>query len=182
MVSDFRRKKLLFVFSTFLDTDKSGSVTKEDFEQAAKKIADLKGWADGDPDYEKVKESNQKVWELLQEEADGDGDGVITQDEWITMWDTIIKKQGSELSEWQTENCKQMFKFIDSGNDDAIDEEEFVASYSHYGVSKEDASEAFKKAASGKDSLTLEDFQELWKQFFVSEDPEEPGNYICPIN
>ncbi|CAB3230365.1 unnamed protein product [Arctia plantaginis] len=179
MVSEFRKKKFIHVFTTFFDTDKSGTITKEDFDQATQKVAEVKGWADGDPDFEKIKDGHQKVWQLLKGQADADDDGVITQDEWVTMWDSLIKDQGtSEPPEWASRNCKYMFQFIDTGSDDAIDEKEFVAAYSFYGFSEEDASEAFKKVSSGKESITFEEFQELWKEFFLSEDPEAPGNYI----
>ncbi|XP_075980243.1 calexcitin-2-like [Anticarsia gemmatalis] len=186
MVSDFRKKKLLHVFNAFFDTNRSGSVDKSDFELSIKKIAELRGYKPGDEKYKQVEDILLQIWSGLQSRADADNDGEISQEEWITMWDNFAKNPSAAYN-WQNLYCKFIFQLEDASNDGVIDENEFSSVYESFGLDKQESIEAFKKMAKGKATVSFEEFQELWKEYFLAEDQEAPGNfifgcYICSLS
>ncbi|OWR47915.1 calexcitin-2-like [Danaus plexippus] len=177
MVSDFRKKKLTYLFKIFFDSDGSGSVTKEEFEQMIGKIAKAKGWADGDEAYKQAKKVMGDIWEGIQQKADINKDGEVSLDEWINLWDDFANNSG-EPQPWQAHYCKAIFFIQDSTGDGVIDKNEFSNVHASFGMSKEDAEKAFDKAANGKSGISWDDFQKLWLEYFTSEDENAPGNYI----
>lgn len=177
MVSDFRKKKLLHLFNKFFDRDGSGSVDKKDFEQAAENISKLRGWKQGDAKYKETLDALLKVWDGLQNVADANKDGEVTADEWVTMWEAYAKNPSSAY-DWQNQYCKFIFQLEDASNDGAIDSEEFSTVYASFGLNKEEAVTAFQKMAKGKANVSWPEFQELWKEYFVTEEPNAPGNFI----
>jgi juvenile hormone diol kinase len=177
MVSDFRKKKLLHVFTVFFDTNKSGGVDKKDFDLAIEKTAQLRGWTAGESAYKVLQETMLAVWEGLQSGADSNKDGEVSQDEWITMWDSYAKNP-SGAAEWQNLYAKIIFQLEDASNDGSIDSEEFSTVYEAFGLNKEEAKSAFSKMSKGKSNVAWDEFQALWKEYFTSEDVNAPGNFI----
>ncbi|CAG4982077.1 unnamed protein product [Colias eurytheme] len=178
MMSEFRKKKLTWIFKTFYDADESGFVEKKDFEESMNKLAKLQGWKESDVVYSIAKDVSAQIWEGLQKMSDVDNDGKVTLDEWMTMWDI----QGSELPEWNKLYCKITFHIQDATGDGAVDEDEFVRVHVGFGVPKEVAAESFKKLSQGKPSLSWEEFEKLFTEFFLSDDENAPGNYIFGSN
>ncbi|PZC77500.1 calexcitin-2 [Helicoverpa armigera] len=174
MVSDFRKKKLLHVFSRFFDTDGSGSIEKDDFKTAIDRINKSRGWNAGDAKYKHVEETMLKIWEGIEKAADSNNDGKVSQEEWFAMWDAFATKP----FDWQNLYCKFAFELEDASNDGAIDAEEFSSVQASFGLNKDDAVAAFQKMAKGKPQVTWAEFQELWKEYFLSDDVNAPGNYI----
>nr|CAH7752055.1 unnamed protein product [Callosobruchus chinensis] len=72
------------------------------------------------------------------------------------MWDDYSKQPESAL-EWQNQYLRFMFELEDASGDGSIDIDEFT---------------------SGKNEVSYEQFVDLWQQFFTSENPADPGNYI----
>ncbi|XP_013148156.1 PREDICTED: calexcitin-2-like [Papilio polytes] len=177
MVSEFRKQKLLHLFNIFFDTDSSGSIERNDFELAAENIAKLRGWKPNDDQYKETLESLIKIWEGLQNAADSDNDGKVTADEWVNMWETYARNPSSGAN-WQQVYCKFMFQLEDAGGDGAIDCEEFSAVFESFGLLKEDSVAAFNVISKGKQKVTWQEFQELWIQYFASDNPNDPGNFI----
>ncbi|XP_013193755.1 calexcitin-2-like [Amyelois transitella] len=177
MVSDFRKKKLQHVFTTFFDTNKSGNIDKKDFELAIDNIAKLRKFTSGDAKYNEVKTTLLKIWDGLQSRADADKDGEVSFDEWVSMWDDYAKNPTAAL-DWQKDYCKFIFQLEDASNDGSIDSEEFSSVYASFGLNKSDAVAAFQKMSKGKSSVSFAEFQELWKEYFTSEDASAPGNFI----
>lgn len=175
MVSDFKKKKLMFLFKIFFDRDSSGSITKKDFEMSVERLAKAKGWAPGDEKYKLAEKTLLEIWEGMLYKADANKDGEISADEWISLWSESSKDSPFD---WQAYYCKSIFRLQDASNDGAIDKEEFVSVHESFGLPKEQSSEAFDKLACGKDKVTWEDFQQRWDEFFTSEDENAPGNYI----
>lgn len=92
------------------------------------------------------------------------------------MWDTVSKRAADQ--DWLNKYCKLVFKMQDINGDGYIDSDDFVAASAKSGASKEEALAAFQKLSQGKPKISLIEFQELWYDFFISEDPNAPGNFI----
>lgn len=176
-MADFRRKKLLYVFNVFFDVNQSGTIDGKDFELAIEKVCKLRGWASGTPQHKKMYDSLIQIWEGLRSKADSNKDGQVCIDEWYLMWDDFAKTPDKPF-EWQTQYLKFMFDLEDSSGDGAIDVEEFTGVCSCYGLEVAECRNAFQKMSEGKPNVTYEQFQNLWKQYFISENPTDPGNFI----
>nr|CAH7752054.1 unnamed protein product [Callosobruchus chinensis] len=93
------------------------------------------------------------------------------------MWDDYSKQPESAL-EWQNQYLRFMFELEDASGDGSIDIDEFTSVCSCYGLNIDECREAFQKMAQGKNEVSYEQFVDLWQQFFTSENPADPGNYI----
>lgn len=176
MVSDFRKKKYLHVFTVFFDTNRSGNIDKKDFELAIENITKLRGWSAGDPKYAETQSTLMKIWDGLQV-ADSDKDGEVSFDEWVKMWDTYAQNPSSVL-EWQNLYSKFIFQLEDASSDGSIDSDEFSSVYTSFGLDKAESVTAFQKMSKGKSNVTWPEFQQLWKEYFTSDDVNAPGNFI----
>lgn len=177
MVSDFRQKKLQHVFNVFFDVNQSGSIDKKDFDAAIEKAAKVRGWSTSDAKYKQVQETLNKIWDGLQSKADADKDGEVSFNEWVAMWEEYAKNPAAAL-EWQNLYAKFIFDLEDASSDGSIDSEEFATVYTAYGLNAADSKAAFQKMSKGKANVTWAEFQSLWKEYFVSDDVNAPGNFI----
>ncbi|XP_072945044.1 calexcitin-2-like [Epargyreus clarus] len=177
MGSEFRRKKVVHLFQTFFDKDKSNFIEKKDFELCAQYTVKHRGWQPGDAKYKETEDAMMKIWDSLQKHADKDNDGKVSLDEWVAMWDAYAKNPSAPL-EWQNLYCKFIFEIEDATGDGAIDANEFASVFESFGKDKNDATAAFQKMAKGKPTVSWDEFQELWKEFFITEDPNAPGNFV----
>ncbi|KAJ8676364.1 hypothetical protein QAD02_012151, partial [Eretmocerus hayati] len=175
-LSEFRKKKLLFVFNTFFDVNQSGSIDVKDFELAVQKICDTRGWGAGHPKSQQTKDALNKVWAGLQQRADADDDGQVSREEWYSMWEDYAKDPDN-APEWQQIYMNLVFDIEDTSGDGSIDETEFSQVCRNYGVDESESREAFKKLEVGNE-VTRDKFEKLWKQFFSSDDPGTAGNFI----
>ncbi|KAK7788638.1 hypothetical protein R5R35_013957 [Gryllus longicercus] len=177
-MADFRKAKLLYVFNVFFDVNKSGTIEKKDFELAIENICRTRGWADTDPKSTQTKDVLLRVWEGLRAKADTDKDQQVSQDEWIRMWDDF-KKNPESVLEWQNLYKDFIFDHVDSSGDGTIDLEEFTTVFTGYGLSAEECGQAYDKFTSNKTvEVDRPVFAKLWQEFFTSEDPNAPGNFI----
>lgn len=173
-ISDFRRKKLLHVFHAFFDTNRSGTIEEKDFELAVEKIRSMRGWSEGDAKFTETRDALLLIWESLRKRADADNDQTVTTDEWCQMW-----TQDDSDADWQQRYLDFMFALEDTSCDGAIDEEEFVKVYKNYDLSEDECRTAFRKFSENNSiRVTKEVFSQLWKEYFLSDNPDALGNFI----
>ncbi|CAH0553124.1 unnamed protein product [Brassicogethes aeneus] len=176
-ISDFRKKKLLYVFHVFFDVNQSGTIDRKDFELAIEKICTLRGWSSGTENYKKTYESMIQIWDGLRQRADSNKDGQVSVEEWAQMWDEYARNPENAL-EWQTQYLRFMFDLEDASGDGSIDVDEFTSVCSCYGLKTSECREAFEKMSQGQHQVNYDQFELLWKQFFMSENTSDPGNFI----
>nr|KAF7429272.1 hypothetical protein H0235_005670 [Vespula pensylvanica] len=159
-----------------LYVNQSGAIDKKDFDLAVQRICSSRHWSSDNPKTQQTKDTLLKIWEELQQRADSDQDGQISRDEWYSMWEDYAKDPAS-AHDWQQTYMKFMFDLEDSSGDGSIDENEFSNVCHSHGVQEAEARDAFKKMGVGNE-VTRDKFFELWKQYFTSDDPNAPGNFI----
>ncbi|KAI5632463.1 juvenile hormone diol kinase [Phthorimaea operculella] len=177
MVSDFRKKKYLHVFKSFFDVDGNGTVERQDFLIANHNLAQLRGYKPGDVTYELMKELLHSIWDGLIAQADKDGSGNISTDEWVQLWDDYAKDP-SKGAEWQQLYCKAIFQMLDASLDGSIDADEYATVFKSFGRDEAKSKEAFTKLSGGKPTISQAEFEKLWTEFYTSENPSDAGNYI----
>ncbi|XP_012260472.1 calexcitin-1 isoform X1 [Athalia rosae] len=180
-ISEFRKNKLLYVFNVFFDVNQSGTIEKKDFELAIQKICQNRGWAPGNPKNQQTHDTLLKVWDGLRQRADANHDGQVSREEWCSMWEEYAKDPSQAL-EWQQRYMNFIFDLEDTSDDGRIDEEEFTSVCTTYGIPESDCRTAFNKLSGQKKEVSREEFTELWKQYFASDDQSAPGNFIFGKN
>ncbi|XP_029047320.1 calexcitin-2 [Osmia bicornis bicornis] len=175
-LSEFRKKKLLYVFNTFFDVNQSGTIDRKDFDLAIQRINENRGWSADNPKALSIKENLLKMWEGLRSRADTDQDGQVSRDEWFSLWEEYAKNP-SNPSEWQQTYMTLTFQLFDASGDKSIDENEFCNVCRYHGVAETEARDAFKKLGVGQE-MNWDKFTNLWKQYFSSDEPTAAGNFI----
>jgi len=154
-MSDFRRKKLIYVFKTYFDVDNSGAIDQHDFELAAERMCRIRNW---DVNEGKGAETHQrflKVWDVLKG-ADTDSDGSVDEDEWCAMWEDYANGKRADL-EWQDLYRDFIFQIIDTSSEGTIEENEFIVVNTRGGVSRDDCVTAYNKLTKVRSSLSHAD-------------------------
>lgn len=173
MVSDLRKNKLNYVFDTFFDINKDGSIEQNDFELAIENIAKLRGYKAGGPRYKDTNDSFLSIWEKLRKTADTNKDNAVSREEWIAMW------ANPSNEEWKKLYMEFMFRLQDENADGSVDGEEFVQVTVTFGVPEAEAKKAYDTiSSSGKTVIDLAAYTKLWSDYFGSDDPAAVGNSI----
>ena len=76
MLSETMKKKLTNQFRV-RDLDNDGYVEQEDWEQCARKLAEIRRWKEGSPEYEELVSKHISIWTTFWEPADLDSDGKV---------------------------------------------------------------------------------------------------------
>jgi len=173
MVSEIRKNKLNYVFDTFFDVNKDGSIEKNDFELAIENIARIRGYKAGDANYKDVSDRFLSIWEKLRVFADTNKDNVVSRDEWLNMWTEPLN------DEWKKLYMDFMFRLQDTSGDGSIDEAEFTNVCQTFGIAADESKKAFDKISnSGKTEIDIKNYENLWKEYFGSDDVAAAGNSL----
>ncbi|XP_042884666.1 calexcitin-2-like [Penaeus japonicus] len=173
-LSKFRRAKLLHVFTTFFDVNRSGEIDEKDLDIAIQKVCGARGWSQDDPHYEKTRNTLRTLWTVLTSKADIDQDHQVSVEEWYCAW-----REDESDREWSHIFRDLMFLLEDASGDGHVDVDEYVALYTALGLKEAQCREAFRRIQKDDTSVVTKDkFDALWEQYFHSEDPNAPGNFI----
>jgi len=173
MVSELRKNKLNYVFDTFFDVNKDGSIERNDFELAIENIAKIRGYKQGDAQYKDVSERFLNIWEKLRKYADTNKDNMVSREEWLTLWTEPLNE------EWKQLYMDFMFRLQDTSGDGSIDEGEFTNVCQTFGISGDESKKAFAKiSGDGKVDIDMKVYEGLWKDYFGSDDAASAGNSI----
>jgi len=171
-LSKFRKAKLLHVFNTFFDINGSGEIDENDLEIAVKRVCEARGWKPADPEYERTQKTLKTVWNVVTAKADTDNDSQVSVEEWYRAWKEDDK-------EWSHIFRDLMFLLEDASCDGHIDVDEYIALYKAMGLTEEGSREAFRRFAQADGGEIRKDrFDELWEEYFTSDNPNAPGNFI----
>ncbi|VVC89764.1 unnamed protein product [Leptidea sinapis] len=142
-------------------------------------VAKIQGWNEDELERKAAHRTMLQIWEGFTKAADKDSDGKISSDEWIAMWTAQDK---NSMAEWQKQYCKVLFNIQDVSGDGVVNGDEFVQVHLKFDIPKDEAIEAFKKLSGGKSSITYEDFEKLYQDYFYSDDVNAPGNHLFGTN
>jgi len=172
-LSEFRKAKLLHVFNTFFDVNRSGEIDETDLELAIKTVCAARGWQASSSRYATTETALKDIWGVLTSLADKDNDCKVTVDEWNSMW-----AEGAADRAWVATFRDLLFSLEDISGNASIDSGEYCRLYMCLGVPESQCKAAFAKLSGDQSEVSKEDFCKLWDQYFTSEDPEARGNFI----
>jgi hypothetical protein len=180
MIGDLQRKKASHYFD-LIDEDDNGLIQAEDFQLRAERMATARNVTDADA-REALTERVMTWWEHLCAIADFDDDDRVTREEWETYWQSIeaAVNQGGEARQKTVQSFERAargtYAAINTGGG-SITEDEYAEWLAAWGV--EDSGDAFRRLdRDDTGALTEENLIEAVKEFYLSNDPNAPGNAL----
>lgn len=174
MASVFQQLKIRNMFAAF-DADGDGHLRKDDFEALVDRWSRLPGVERGTELRARVETVLMGWWHGLLEVADADNDGRVSRDELLTLVDRL-----PGMREAVTATADTIFDAVDGNGDGRISRAEhrrLVATWHGQDVETDEVFDILDLDGDGH--LSRPEFAVLWCQFWISDDPSEPGNLLC---
>jgi Ca2+-binding EF-hand superfamily protein len=177
MLSETMKKKLTNQFHV-RDLDKDGYVGREDWEQCAKNLAEIRRWKPESPEYEDIVSKHIRIWTAFWEPADLDCDGKVGLDEYLELADEQ-RQRGSFATDVVLQLFGAIFDIIDRDSDGQITLQDYKLYFKAWGLSSSLAKQAFSRLdLSGDGRLSRSIFIQFGSNFYLSDDPNMPGNWL----
>ncbi|MFD8478227.1 EF-hand domain-containing protein [Kitasatospora sp. NPDC059673] len=174
MASEFQRNKLTTMFQAF-DTDRNGYLDQDDFQDLADRWHRLPRVA-ADPELAaRVKEVTLGWWDHLSAVADRDGDGRVGLDEILAMVDRL-----PAMLDYVNATSDAVFDAVDENGDGRISRAEhrrLVDTWHGRAIDTGDVFDQLDRDGDGR--LGRSEFALFWAQFWISDNPADPGNLLC---
>ena len=181
MLGDLQELKASHYFA-LIDEDDNGLVDARDFEIRAERLAEARNVTDFDAQAE-LRDRVMAWWEHLCAVADLDDDDRVTREEWETYWESL--QASVRQAEGETGRTIQSLERAARGTFQAMNmtdtahvtEEEYAAWLEAWGVPESKA--AFDRLDRDDTGvLTEQDLVMAVKEFYLSNDPQAPGNVL----
>ncbi|MFJ6292530.1 EF-hand domain-containing protein [Streptomyces griseoviridis] len=174
MASAFQERKLRGMFAAF-DTDGDGRLREEDFTALIARWSRLPAVAPGTELRARVESLLMEWWAALLEVGDADGDGTVDLGELLSLVDRLPL-----MVDAVTATADTVFDAVDANGDGRISPEEHRGLVETWNGRPVDMTGVFDLLdLNGDGHLSRAEFAALWRQFWISDDPAEPGNWLC---
>ncbi|MFJ9344712.1 EF-hand domain-containing protein [Streptomyces sp. NPDC101733] len=174
MASVFQRNKIEGMFAAF-DADGDGYLRKDDFEALVLRWGRLPGVEPGTELRARVEEVLMGWWDGLLSVGDANGDGTVDKEELFLLVDRLPLMVEAVVATADT-----IFDAVDENGDGRISRDEHRRLVDTWHGRRIDTEEVFALLdLDGDGHLSRSEFAALWSQFWISDDPAEPGNHLC---
>ncbi|MEQ8582688.1 MAG: EF-hand domain-containing protein [Marinoscillum sp.] len=180
MVSEFQEKKLIHFFG-LLDSHKNGFLHADDFSEIAERIRIGLGYEANGPKHVWLAEKSAKFFHALLLEIPHKDNQKIARNEWVTFVSEQVIAQGNEdvLEEFQEFIIGFLFDLFDDNHDGYISTDEYVDMFVVYGIDIKYSAKSFIKLDINRDDrLSRNELLHAFETFLLSNDPNQPGNWI----
>jgi Ca2+-binding EF-hand superfamily protein len=172
MLTDLQTRKLTRMFNTY-DADHSGSLEFADFEAQFNNLAQMRGIASDSPEYDQLQSGYRAAWDQIRQFADPDRDERVTLDEWLAYCSEVVQSP-DKFEQGMGSIARLNAKLLDHDGDGLISLDELVAFRATLDTDKEAIFKQFDLDGDGY--MSGDELVELFRQFFLSDDPNAPGN------
>lgn len=174
MASVFQQRKFEGMFAAF-DADGDGRLREEDFHALVARWNRMPAVGPGTELRARVESLLMGWWTVLRDSADADGDDAVDMDELLAVVDRLPTMLADV-----TATADTVFDAVDANGDGVISPEEHRTLVETWNGRAVDITGVFELLdLNGDGHLSREEFALLWRQFWTSDDPAEPGNWLC---
>jgi len=177
MLSELRTHKFTALFACF-DFDKNGILEKSDYEHFAQNLSTAYALTPGTAPYATMHAETMALWDFVHNMADKDGDHRVSSAEFIDAYgamtdnDEIFQQMLMSYAEF-------VIRTGDIDGDGRLNEDEYTKILWCYGIADADARKAFQHLVTdGSSSLTNAAMEQVFAEFFRSDDPSAAGNWM----
>lgn len=177
MLSELRTRKFTTLFACF-DSNKNGVLEKSDYEQFAQNLSQAYNLAPGTTTYTAMYAETMALWDFVHNVADQDGDHRITPVEFIAAYGALTNDDAT-FQQLLMSYAAYVIRTGDQDGDGRLDEDEYATILWCYGIADADARTAFRHLVTdGSGYLTTAAMEQVFAEFFRSDDPDAPGNWM----
>jgi hypothetical protein len=188
-LSDFQLRKITQEFDHMYDMDGDGYIDKKELSVFKKRLRSYMETIKGEAVKDVYGAGYEDFWEVLRDKAKVDKHGRINREEWIKLWEGVIEKAGGEISFKKLPQFVQMmpraiFPVMDTKADGILDRQEYQMFWHHVGhypltdpTTLDHIYEVLTE--NGTHELNLKRVEDLYADFYLSDDPESAGRYIA---
>jgi Ca2+-binding EF-hand superfamily protein len=171
---DLRQRKLTRMFSLY-DRNGDGYVERGDYERVAQGFARVAGVASGSPEYLILEGAFIGFWKRLAQMSDQNEDGRVSLAEYLASHSQTVRASDAVMRITDT-----LIALTDRDRDGKVSRVEFTNNLLAYDMSPEDAATAFDHLDRDDDGyLTRDELLKNVDEFYGSDDPEAPGNWLA---
>ena len=173
MASEFQRRKIAGVFEA-MDANNDGFLEQSDFEALAARWTTLRGLEPGSAEYDSLTGIMLGWWTVLRAVSDVNRDDKVSLEEVLLVVDqlpTMLDSVGA--------TANAMFEAMDQNRDGRISAEEYHQLIEAWNGVETDTDTVFPLLDLNHDGhVSRAEFTQLWTQFWVGDDPAEPGTWV----
>lgn len=178
-LGDLQQQKAAHYFD-LIDTDDNGLIEPADFQRRADRLAEALRIT-SEEERNRLRRRVMLWWEHLSSLADENDDGRITREEWRMYWERFkiaVSMGDNQRSIEKLERvARHTFRAVDRTGSGQITEEEFANWLDAWDVERPEV--VFRRLdRDDKGYLTENDLVEATKEFYLSNDPDAPGNVL----
>ena len=178
MLTEFQTQKMKHFFKV-LDFDKNGTIEEEDFVAIGENLCIFWGFYDGSDEYNRYMQHCRDSWKAFNSSVNNHGERANPQ-HWLEFAERAIVNVPEEaFNEYLSAVVGEIFDSFDKNNDGYISVEEYVDIFVAYRIEVRFSARAFRKLDLNKDDiLGREELISAVTEFFRSDDPDDPGNWL----
>jgi len=177
--SDLQDQKFTYVFNWF-DQNGDELITQDDIDKVSNLVSALGG---DQKNKDAMNQGIQNWWNLLLDAREDKTGEKITKQEFIRIMygvvivpDNFKKAIGSIVD--------GLLGALDRDGSGTLSQDEYVEIYKTVGIPPSTASEGFKRLdRNGNGQISYEELDQAFSEFYLSADPNAPGNWLLgPVN
>lgn len=177
MLTDLHERKFTKLF-TLHDTNKDGVLEQSDYEQIAQGIVAIRGWDPGAPEATELRARIMRFWDGVKSKADESGDGRVTIKEFLAYMDQLLTTSG-EFSSVMSPIATMVWQTMDRDRDGSVTADDYAQVYIMRGQDPALAKENFAHIdLDGDGVLSLDELMVMIEQFYKTDDPQHPANWL----
>lgn len=166
-----------------IDVDGNGVIEYDDFKLVVDTMCEERGWSSGNRRRLGLVRANRRLWNMMANKLDADGDGEITLTEWLGfhiqafLADPELDGSNPELNDALCSTAKFFCDMLDSDGDKKVTEFDYVLFCEAYNVPEKEARDSFRTFDLNEDGiLQVSEVEKLIREFYLSDDEDAPGN------
>lgn len=176
MLTEFQQRKLSNLFAIH-DLDHDGALRRDDYVEYTRRLAAERGLPPGSAKHDELLSKFLGFWNALNQGADANGDNRVTLPEWLTFFDRMLTARNATVDLRPIGDS--VFGMLDKNGDGVITIEEYRWLFSSGGVSPALADDSFRRIDVDRDGrVTPSELSSHLSEFFLSNDPAAPGNWL----
>ena len=177
MLTDFRKRKLIALFNLY-DVNKNGFLEQADYEQVGQNLTTTLNLQPGSPESTRLYAQPMSSWNTIYQLCGAPSNQRVTQEEYLAALDQLLSDKNNYhaiVGNW----TDSIIRLSDRDGDGRLSQQEIVANGRSYNVDEATTNEAFRRLDQDGDGyLTREEILRSVEEFFYSEDPQAPGNWL----
>uniref|UniRef100_B8HL04 Calcium-binding EF-hand-containing protein n=1 Tax=Cyanothece sp. (strain PCC 7425 / ATCC 29141) TaxID=395961 RepID=B8HL04_CYAP4 len=184
MLGELQQKKIERLFNV-LDSDRNGLLEQGDFAKRASVLTTIRGENTDSPLYQKLYATQMAWWENLRAATDKDNNGQVTLEEWSAFWEAWLTSVANEAATGQTPSLEAIkgsaavtFDMIDSNQDGQVTSDEYASWFQTLNLGGDGKNHFNRLDLDGDGIVSRDEAIKLSLEFFLSNEPEAPGNYL----